>query len=176
MALTRSKKEELIAHYCEGLASAPHAFLVGFKGLSVPAATQLRSRIRAQGGSYEVVKNTLALRAIEGKGLAGLKEQFQGPIAVAYIRDNPVALAKALTEFRKEVPAIEFKGALVDGQTIAGGQVEEIARMPGREELIAKLLYLLQSPITRLARGLAAIPQQLVVALNQIAEKRAASS
>ncbi|MCP4662856.1 MAG: 50S ribosomal protein L10, partial [bacterium] len=135
MALTRSKKEELIAHYAAGLAAAPHAFLVGFKGLSVPQATELRSRIREQGGSYEVVKNTLALRAIEGKGLYGLKEKFQGPIAVAYVREDPVALAKALTDFRKEVPAVEFKGALVDGQTIDAGQVEEIARMPGREDL-----------------------------------------
>ncbi len=176
MALTRTQKEELIAHYADGLAAAPHAFLVGFSGLSVPAATQLRSRIREQGGSLEVVKNTLALRAIEGKGLDGLKEQFQGPIAVAYIRDDPVALAKTLTDFRKEVPALEFKGALIDGQTIAANQVEEIARMPGREALIAKLLFLLQSPITRLARGLAAIPQQLVVVLDQIAEKRDASS
>ena len=83
-----------------------------------------------------------------------------------------MALAKALTEFRKEVPAIEFKGGLVDGQAVGADEVEAIARMPGREELLAKLLFLLQSPITRLARGLAAIPRQLVVVLDQIAKQK----
>jgi large subunit ribosomal protein L10 len=172
MALTRSAKQELIERYESGLAAAPHAFLVGFTKITVPQATALRSRIRDTGGSYEVVKNTLARRAIDGKALGGLKDHFQGPTAVAYIDADPVALAKALTEFAKEVPALEFKAGIVDGQAIRGDQVEQIARMPGREELIAKFLFLLQSPITRLARGLAAIPQQLVVALDQIAKKK----
>ncbi len=172
MAQTRTQKQETIERYASGIAAAPHAFLVSFKGLTVPQATDLRTRIREQGGHYEVVKNTLALRAVEGKGLAELKEQFQGPTAVAYVEDDPVALAKALTEFRKEVPVIELKGGLVDGQAISAEEVESVANMPSREELLAKLLFLLQSPITRLARGLAAIPRQFVVALDQIAQKK----
>ena len=173
MAQTRDQKQEIIEHYEGGLAAAQHAFLVSFDGLTVSQATDLRSRIREQGGTYEVVKNRLALRAIEGQGMAALKEHFRGPTAVAYVKDDPVPLAKALTDFRKEVPAIEFKGALVDGQAVDGSEVEAIAQMPGREELIAKLLFLLQSPITRLARGLAAIPRQMVVVLDQISKAKA---
>ncbi len=173
MAQTRAQKQEMIERYEGGLAAARHAFLVSFEGLTVSQATELRSRIREQGGNYEVVKNRLALRAVEGHGLDELKEQFRGPTAVAYSADDPVILAKALTDFRKDVPAIEFKGGLVDGQPVDGSEVESIAQMPGREELIAKLLFLLQSPITRLARGLAAIPRQLVVVLDQVSKAKA---
>jgi large subunit ribosomal protein L10 len=173
MAQTRNQKQELIDRYQGGLAGARHAFLVNFEGLTVAQATDLRSRIREQGGSYEVVKNRLALRAIEGRQIGELKEHFQGPTAVAYVDDDPVILAKTLTDFKKDVPAIQFKGALVDGQTVGADEVEAISKMPGREELLAKLLFLLQSPITRLARGLAAIPRQLVVVLDQVAKQKA---
>ncbi len=172
MALTRTQKQEMIDRYQAGLGEAPHAFLVSFKGLTVPQATDLRSRVRESGGSYEVVKNTLAVLATEGRGLGELKDHFQGPTAVAYSLEDPVALAKALTDFRKDVPAIEFKGGLVEGQTVAAEDIEQIAKLPGREDLIAKLLFLLQSPVTRLARSLAAIPRQLVVVLDQIAKQR----
>lgn len=172
MAQTREQKQELIEHYEGGLATTQHAFLLSFDGLTVSQATDLRAKVRQQGGAYEVVKNRLALRAIEGQKMGELKAHFQGPTAVAYSEDDPVALAKALTDFRKDVPAVQFKGALVDGQAVDASEVESIANLPGREELIAKLLYLLQSPITRLARGLAAIPRQLVVVLDQIEKKK----
>ena len=172
MALTRSQKQEMIERYQAGIGEAPHAFLVSFKGLTVPQATDLRAKIRESGGSYEVVKNTLAMLAAEGRDIGELKDLFQGPTAVAYSNDDPVALAKALTEFQKEVPAIEFKGGLVEGKAVGAGDIEDIARLPGREELIAKLLFLLQSPMTRLVRGLAAIPRQLVVVLDQISKQK----
>lgn len=173
MAQTREQKQELIEHYEGGLASTQHAILMSFDGMSVSQATDLRAKVREQGGSYEVVKNRLALRAIDGQQLGELKEHFQGPTAVAYSAEDPVALAKALTEFKKEVPSIQFKGALVEGQPVDASEIEAIANLPGREELIAKLLFLLQSPVTRLARGLAAIPRQLVVVLDQIEKKKA---
>ncbi len=173
MTQTRAQKENLVEHYEGGWATTQHAFLMSFDGLTVSQATDLRSKVRENGGSYEVVKNRLALLAIEGQSLGELKEHFRGPTAVAYSAEDPVALAKALTDFSKDVPAIQFKGGLVDGQAVDATEVESIARMPGREELIAKLLFLLQSPITRLARGLAAIPRQLVVVLDQIEKKKA---
>lgn len=172
MALTRSDKQTLIENYENGLAAAPHAFLVGFDKLTVPQATELRQRVRDSGGQYQVVKNTLALRAIGGRDLEALKEHFQGPTAIAFSGTDPVALAKVLTDFAKDTPAIHFKGGLVEGRAVAAGQIEDIAKMPSREALIAKLLFLLQSPITRLARTLAAVPQQLVIALDQIAKQR----
>jgi large subunit ribosomal protein L10 len=168
MPLSRAQKHDIVSRYEEDLASAPSAFVVGYKGISVPQVTDLRAKIRNSGGKYLVVKNTLALRAIDGKPLAGLKELFAGPTAVVFGEGDPVALAKVLTDFAKTVPAIEFKGALVDGQAVAAAQIQEIADLPSREALIAKLLFLMQSPVSRFVRGLAAIEQQFVSVLDQI--------
>jgi large subunit ribosomal protein L10 len=172
MPLTKDQKEELIADYEKGLAAAPHAFLLDYKGISVPQVTALRDKVRDSGGHYEVVKNTLALRAIDGKALAELKEHFVGPTAVVYSMSDPVALAKALTDFAKDVPAVQFKAGLVESRSIAANQIKDIASLPSREQLIAKLLFLLQSPVTRLARVLAAVPQQLVVVLDQVRKQK----
>lgn len=172
MALSRSQKDSLVDVYENGLAAAPHAFLVSFSGLTVNQDTELRAKVRDSGGHYQVVKNRLALRAVEGKALDALADQFKGPTAVAYVADDPVALAKVLTEFAKGVPTLEFKGGVIDGKAIDASQVGDIAKMPSREELIAKLLFLLQSPVTRFVRGLAAIPRQFVIALDQIAKQK----
>ena len=172
MPLTRQQKEEMVASYRQGLATAPHAFLLFYKGITVPQVTQLRAKVRENGGEYLVVKNTLALRAIEGGPLDQLKELFEGPVAVVFSQDDPVGLAKALSQFAKDIPAMEVRGGMVDGQPVEAGQVSEIANLPSREELIAKLLFLLQSPLTRLARVLAAVPQQLVVVLDQVRQQK----
>jgi large subunit ribosomal protein L10 len=164
----------MLAEYEEGVVHAPHAFLVGYQGISVPKVTELRQRIRESGGSYVVVKNRLVLRAIEGKALDQLRDQFSGPIAIAYSDSEPVALAKVLADFQKEAPAIELRGGLLNGQRVAGDQIKEIANLPSREQLITKLLFLLQSPITRLARTLAAVPRDLVLVLEQIRQQREA--
>ncbi|HWM89771.1 MAG TPA: 50S ribosomal protein L10 [Thermoanaerobaculia bacterium] len=171
MALTREEKLELLQVYEKGLAATPHAFLVGYQGIKVPQVTALREKVRQSGGEYIVVKNTLALRAIDGEALAQLKEHFTGPTAVAFGSD-PVALAKALTDFAKDVPVLQFKAGLVEGRAIAAGQIKDIASLPSREELIAKLLFLLQSPVIRFARVLAAVPQSFVAVLDQIRQKK----
>ena len=168
MALTRISKEQIVSEYGGGLASAPHAFILGFQGIKVGQADDLRRRVRDSGGCYEVVKNRLALIAVRGKALEGLSEHFSGPTAVAFSNDDPVALAKALADFAKDVPVLEFKAGLLDGQSVPGDQIKAIASLPSREELIAKLLFLMQSPISRLVRGLGAIPQQFVSVLHQI--------
>jgi len=172
MALNKSQKEQLVAQYEGGLAQAPHAFLLNYKGIKVNDVTELRARVRRSGGSYEVVKNTLALRAIEGQPLESLRDSFEGPIAVAYTDGDAVTLAKVLTDFAKTAPLLEFRGGVVDGRPISGPQVEDIARLPSREELIAKLLFLLQSPITRFVRTLGALPRGLVVVLDQVARQK----
>lgn len=172
MPQTPAEKHETISSYEAGLAAAPHAFLLGFQGIKVAQVTELRRRIREKGGHYQVVKNTLALRAIEGKALDSLKEHFVGPTAVVYVDGDPVGVAKALTDFRKEAPVIEFKAAIVEKRPIRADQIEDIAKLPSRPELVGKLLYLLQSPISRLARTLAAVPQQLVIALDQIGKQK----
>jgi large subunit ribosomal protein L10 len=171
MPLTRDDKEQLLAEYENGLARAPHAFLLGYQGITVPQVTELRNKVRASGGEYVVVKNTLALRAIDSKALGELKEHFVGPTAVVFGQD-PVALAKALTDSAKDIPALQFKAGLVEGRAIAAAQIRDIAQLPSREQLIAKLLFLLQSPIVRFARVLAAVPRSLVVVLDQVRQQR----
>jgi large subunit ribosomal protein L10 len=172
MPLTREQKHDRVDEYAAGLASAPHVFLVEYSGISVPQATELRAKLRESGGSYAVLSNRLALRAIEGKPLEELKAHFQGPTAAAWCEEDPVSLAKALTEFAKDVPAVGVKAGMVEGQTVEADQVKELASLPSREELIAKLLFLLQSPVTRFVRTLAEMPRRLVVVLGQISEKK----
>lgn len=168
MPLSRAEKEQMLEHYQQGLAQAPHAFLLGFQGIKVPQVTELRARVRRSGGHYIVVKNTLALRAIEGTAMAHLRQHFNGPTAVVYSMTDPVVLAKTLTDFAKDLPALEFKAGLVEGQAVPAAQIKEIAQLPGREALIAKLLFLMQSPVTRFVRVLAAVPQQFVAVLDQV--------
>jgi large subunit ribosomal protein L10 len=172
MPLKPEKKKQLIDDYEKGMAAAPHAFLLGYKGITVPQVTALRDKVRDSGGHYEVVKNTLALRAIDGKALAELKEHFVGPTAVVYSMTDPVALAKALTDFAKDVPAVQFKAGLVESRSIAANQIKDIASLPSREQLLTKLVFLLQSPITRFVRVLAAVPQQFVVVLDQVRKQK----
>lgn len=172
MPLSRQQKEQLVESYQEGLAAAPHVFLISYKGISVPQVTELRRRIRDVGGTYAVVKNRLVLRAIDGKALEHLKAEFEGPTAVAFSNDDPVSLAKTLTEYAKEVPALEFKTSLVEGHPIEAAEVKEIASLPSREELTAKLVFLLQSPITNFVRTLGALPRQFVVVLDQIRQQK----
>jgi large subunit ribosomal protein L10 len=173
MPLTRNTKEEILGGYEEAMASAEHAFVIGFKGITVNQVNDLRSKVRKSGGQYVVIKNTLARRAVAGKPLEQVKEHFTGPTAVAYSLADPVALAKVLTDFAKDAPVIEFKGGLVEGRPIAASQVKEIASLPGRQELLAKLLFLMQSPIQRFVRVLAASgPQRLAIVLDQVAKKK----
>lgn len=172
MALTKQSKEALLESYGGGLATSPHAFLVGFEGITVTQVDDLRGRIRDNGGHYTVVKNRLALLAIEGTALQPLAEHFTGATGVAFSAEDPVGLAKALTEFAKENPALVFKGGLVDGQTVDVSEIDVIASMPSREELLSKLVFLLQSPITRFARGLNAITQQFVTVLDQVGQTK----
>jgi large subunit ribosomal protein L10 len=171
MPLTREDKTELLQVYEQGLAAAPHAFVLGYQGIKVPQVTALREKIRQSGGEYVVVKNTIALRAIDGNALSQLKEHFVGPTAVAFGND-PVALAKALTDFAKDTPVLQFKGGLVEGRAVPAAQIKDIASLPSREELIAKLLFLMQSPITRFVRVLAALPRSLVIVLDQVRQQK----
>jgi large subunit ribosomal protein L10 len=173
MSLTRATKQEILGGYDEAMASAEHAFIIGFKGITVNQVTELRSRVRKSGGQYIVIKNTLARRAVAGKPLEQVREHFVGPTAVVFSKSDPVGLAKVLTEFAKDAPVIEFKAGLVEGQAIAASQVKEIASLPSRQQLIAKLVFLLQSPIARFVRVLAASgPQRLAIVLDQVAKQK----
>ena len=172
MALTRAKKESIVEGYDQGLAGAEHAFVLGFQGITVNQVTDLRSRVRAKGGRYLVIKNSLARKAVSGKPLGQLEQHFRGATAIV-VANDPVSVAKVLTEFKKQAPVLEFKAGLLEGQPITGAQVADVAQMASREQLIAKLVFLLQSPVARFVRVLAAAgPQRLATVVDQIRLKK----
>jgi len=174
--MNREEKASAISELGEGIGQATNAFVIAFKGITVPQVTELRRQVRDTDSTYVVVKNTLALIAVKDSPLTALKDQFSGPTAVAFNRTDAVALAKALTKFAKDVPSITFKGAMLNGQIVAADQIQAIANLPSREELISKLLFLMQSPIRGLATVLQANIRNLAVVIGQIAEQRGGGS
>ena len=132
MALTRETKAELLASYQGDMASAQHAFLVGFTGITVGQVDDLRRRVRTAGGRYSVVKNRIARLAFEDSSLGVLSDHLVGPTAIAYSDDDPVGLAKTLTEFAEDVPVLEFKAGLVTASRCRGGdQGDRQSAQPG---------------------------------------------
>jgi large subunit ribosomal protein L10 len=168
----REQKAEAISEFSGGIGQATNAFLISFKGITVPQVTELRKQVRESGSDYVVVKNTLALIAVKDSPLTALKEQFSGETAVAYNTTDPVALAKVLTKFAKDVPTVQFKGAMLAGQIVPAAEIQNIANLPSREELISKLLYLMQHPIRGLAVVLNGTMRNFAVVLDQIAQQK----
>ena len=168
----REQKAQAISEFTEGIGSATNAFVLDFKGITVPQVTELRKQVRETGSEYVVIKNTLALIAVKDTPLTKLSGHFTGMTAVAYNTTDAVALAKVLTKFAKDVPTVQFKGAMLGGQVVAATEIQNIANLPSREELVSKLLYLLQSPIRGLATVLAANIRNLAVVIDQIAKQK----
>jgi large subunit ribosomal protein L10 len=174
--MNRDDKAQAISELEGAIGSATNAFLIDFKGITVPQVTELRKQVRESNSKYIVVKNTLALIAVKDSPLKSLENAFTGPTAVAYNTTDAVALAKALTKFAKDVPTIQFKGALLNGQAVPASEIQNIANLPSREELIAKLLYLMQHPIRGLATVLQGNIRKFAVVLDQIAKQKGESN
>jgi large subunit ribosomal protein L10 len=170
--MNRDDKAQAISDFSEGIGQATNAFLISFKGITVPQVTELRKQVRESGSKYVVVKNTLALIAVKDSPLTALKEHFTGETAVAFNATDPVALAKVLTKFAKDVPTMQFKGAMLAGQVVPAAEIQNIANLPSREELLGKLLYLMQHPIRGLAVVLNGTIRNLAVVLDQIAKQK----
>ena len=169
--MERAEKTAQVAELQAELTKSKNAFLFGFAGLKVPEVTELRRQVRGTRSRYIVVKNTLALRASRGTPFEDVSKHFVGPTAVAFNQDDPVALAKVLTAFAKTNPNLVFKGALVEGRAVEASQIKTIAELPSREQLVGRLVFLLQSPLTRLATVLAGPVSNLARVLRAIADK-----
>jgi large subunit ribosomal protein L10 len=173
--MNRAQKTAAVEALQADLARSQNAILFGFAGLKVTDVTELRRQVRGTKSKYIVVKNTLALRATKGTPLEGVAQHFVGPTAVAYNESNPVGLAKVLTAFAKTNPNLVFKGALVEGRAIEARQIQAIAELPTREELVARLLFLVQSPLRRLAVVLNGPVRSFAQVCQQIAEQKSKS-
>src|SRR5436190_7084019 len=153
MGMNRAEKQQLIDDLHQEFDRSPHAILVDFRGLSVPAVTEFRRKVRHAGSRYRVVKNTLALRAVKGTPLEKLAQKFEDTTGVAYTGTDPVALAKALVDFAKDNPALVVKGGMVSGSQMLDAEgVKALSTMPSLPELRSKLLGLMKAPASQLVR------------------------
>ncbi len=170
--MNRTEKQQLIDELHSEFEKAPHAILVDYRGLSVPAVTEFRRKIRQSGSGYRVVKNSLARRAAKGTPLEKLDARFEQMTAVAYTGNDPVGLAKVLIAFAKDNPSLVVKGGIVSGSQLLDSEgVKALSSMPSLPELRASLLGLLQAPASKLVRLLATPASQMARVLKAHQEK-----
>jgi large subunit ribosomal protein L10 len=163
----RSEKKQDVETLNKDLASVSTVILSTFQGITVAQDTQLRRAVQAAGGQYRVVKNTLAERAGAGTAAEPLLKELSGTNSIAYTATDPVALAKALTKIAKDVPAFRFKAGLVEGRVLSIAEIQQLAQLPSKEELIGKIMFLLQAPAQRMATAMAAVSRNLAVTLQE---------
>lgn len=163
----KSDKQKDVQALRRELEQSEHMFVAGFEKLTVAQDFELRKVIRGAGGRYKVVKNNLAAKAAEGTKAETLMQGLRGMTSVAYTATDPVALAKALTAYAKANPTFTFKAGMVEGRAIEVRSIQELANLPSRDEMMAKLLFLIQAPAQRIATAVNAVGRNLAVVLDQ---------
>jgi large subunit ribosomal protein L10 len=169
-----AKKEATIEELRERIASAKNLFFTNYAGLTVEQITKLRSELRKDGSTYGVVKNTLFKRAVSEDLAAQLDAILAGPTGVVFAGDDPVAPAKAIKTFSDQTKQVDVKAAFIEGKLVDAAQVQALAALPSKQELLAKLVGSLSSPMRGLVYVLSGNQSGLVRALNAIREKKAA--
>jgi large subunit ribosomal protein L10 len=172
----KSEKQKDLDNLKTELAKVSTVILTTFQGITVEEDTKLRRAVQAAGGKYEVVKNTLAELAGAGTPAEGVLKNLKGTHSIAYTQTDPVALAKALTKIAKDVPAFQFKSGVVEGRVISISEIKQLADMPSKEELISKIMFLLNAPAQRIATALNALPRNLAVTVSEAVKANKFSS
>jgi large subunit ribosomal protein L10 len=163
----RNEKQQDLDKLKTELAKVSTVILSTFQGITVEDDTKLRRAVQAAGGKYKVVKNTLAERAGAGTPAENLLKNLSGTNSIAYTAADPVALAKALTKVAKDVPAFQFKSGVVEGRVISIKEIQQLANLPSKDELISKIMFLLNAPAQRIAMALNALPRNLAVTVSE---------
>src|SRR6201997_1528202 len=163
----RSEKQQDLDKLKGELAKVSTVILTTFQGITVQDDTKLRRSVQAAGGNYKVVKNTIAERAASGTPAEKLLSNLKGTNSIAYTNTDPVALAKALTKIAKDVPAFQFRSGLVEGRVISIAEIQQLANLPSKEELLSKIMFLLNAPAQRLATTLNALPRNIAVVVSE---------
>lgn len=171
---TREQKQKDISTLKEEFGSTSNALVVNFQGLTVEKDCELRRQLRQANLSYRVVKNTIGRMAVEGTALEPLKDHFIGMTAIAYSENDPVGLAKVLSKFAKENNQMTFKAGVVEGRVIKVKDIVELASLPSKEELISKLMFVLNSQAQRIAVALNGVSRNLAVVVNEVAKQKGA--
>jgi len=171
--LNRDQKAQVIEEVAGQLREAQAVFAVDYRGISVPQAAELRTKLRELNATFRVVKNTLSERAADEVGADGLKELLQGPTAMTFVRGDAAAAAKALRDFRRgtQNTLLEFKGGWMNGQALSPDDVDAIAQLPSRETLEARLVGMIAAPLTGLVTALNNLPAGLARQLQAIADQ-----
>jgi large subunit ribosomal protein L10 len=163
----KSEKKEQADELRTQLATVSTVILSTFQGITVEEDTKLRRSVQAAGGHYQVLKNRVAQHAAEGTPAEDLLKGLKGTNSIAYTKTDPVALAKILTKVAKDVPAFKFRAGWVEGRVISIQEIGELALLPSKEELISKIMFLLNAPAQRVATVLAAVPRNLAVVTSE---------
>ena len=171
--MNREQKAAAVAEIAESIRQSEAVFAVDFRGISVPQAAELRTRLRDADAAFRVVKNSLTERAADEVGADSLKALLEGPTALTFVRGDAAVAAKALQTFRRETDLLEFKGGLLGAEAVDPEQLLALARLPARDVLYGQLVGVVASPISGLVRGLNALIAGLALQLGQIAEKKA---
>ena len=169
--MNREQKAAAVAEIAENIRESDAVFAVDYRGISVPQANELRSRLRGADARFSIVKNTLTERAADEAGAESLKELLEGPTALTFVRGDAAAAAKALRDYARETDLLPFKGGFMDGNALTPEDIGAIARLPAREVLYAQLVGIVAHPISGLARTMNQLIGGLAIALGQVQEK-----
>jgi large subunit ribosomal protein L10 len=170
--LNRDQKVAVIDEVAAQISEAEAVFAVDYRGISVPQAAELRTRLREADASFRIVKNTLTMRAADKAGADGLKELLEGPTAMTFVRGDAAMAAKALSDFRRANNLLEFKGGWMNGAALDPAQIDAIAKLPSREVLYGRLVGMVAHPLNGLAGALGNLVGGLARQLQQIADQK----
>ncbi len=172
MAVTKARKTEQVEKLSKDLNNVSNLVVTTYTKMTVSQDYELRKALRGAGAKYQVVKNTLAEKAAKGTKVEGALKDLAGVTSIAYTTGDPVAMAKALTKYAKDMPEFTFKVGVVEGRVINIKEIEALASMPSKEELYSKLLFLINAPAQRLATAINAVPRNLAVVIDQAVQQK----